>query len=328
MQNKNFKKSYLLNLLQQIDNDEYNLKANQNKKIYNPSSTVDKKGFKYKPKENLKSNKRFTPQNLPDYSTAQQKNQKIDKSLYVKNVLRGHLEPDVINDIVSLLDQPRLNYLYNSAPYVIRELGKNYNKSAVTPDIFLEFLHKLYSKQNKEEPEQDDEKDYFKDEEDEEYGDDDINPDLLHSEYLTDETLKDAFEEATKENADLMEQIEEKEAEAEGHVEALHELNEAPAPSIISPKASPKRRGRKSKPKIEHKILEDTSFYGAPIESYREFNSLHFDADMKKAILGERFDELSPYFSYFGQQLEYNNIKDLKMRELNKGYKAFFESVK
>ena len=327
MQNKNFKKSYLLNLLQQIDNDEYNLKANKNKNIYNPSSTVNKKGFKYKPDLNLKSNKRFTPQNLPDYSTARQKNQKIDKSLYVKNVLRGHLEPDVINDIVSLLDQPRLNYLYNSAPYVIRELGKNYNKSAVTPDIFLEFLHKLYSKQNKEEPDQDN--DYLKNEEDEEdFDDDDINPDLLQSEYLTDETLKNEFEEATKENADLMHQIEEKEAEAEGHIEALHELNEVPAPSITSPKPSPKRRGRKSKPKIEHKILESTSFYGAPIKSYKEFNSIGFDAELKKAILGERFDDLSPYFSYYGEQLEYNNIKDLKTRELNKGYKAFFESAK
>lgn len=299
MQSKNFKKSYLLNLLQTIDNDEYNLKANKGKKTYNPAEP--KKGIKYNPKTDLKSGKRFIPQNLPDYSTSEQKLHKTDKTLYARNVLKGHIEPEYINDIISMININELNYLYNSGPYIVRQLDKNFNKSAITPEIFVEYLQSLYNKQNLNVDETDKE-------DDEDNG---SEPDLSNTPYLTDYDLLQAFEEATQENAEAMGDLEEKEAEEEGHYEALQ------APHVEPIKASPKKQQQKNE-------LE-TSFSESPIKSLKEFNKYKFSKLDKQAILDESYDELSPYFSYLGMPIEQKQVFKLKVPDLNKGFKKFFE---
>jgi len=311
MQSKNFKKSYLLNLLQTIDNNQYNLKANKGKKIYNPSI---KKGIKYKPETDLKSGKRFTPQNLPDYSTAEQKLHKTDKTLYARDVLKGHIEPEFINEIISTINKPELDYLYNSAPYIINQLDKNYNKSAITPEIFIEFLQSLYKKQNLSAVEKEEQ------EEDEDSG---SEPDLSHIPYLTDEDLLNEFQVETQQNADLMDEVEEAEAEAEGYLEAL----QAPLIEEEEPEQPPKKQKAKSKKQKQQEVSKtlETSFYFDPIKSFKEFKKINFKKEIKQAILEEKFDELSPFFTYLGQPIDMEYIRKLKVGDLNSGFKKFFE---
>ena len=311
MQSKNFKKSYLLNLLQTIDNNQYNLKANKGKKVFNPSI---KKGMKYKPETDLKSGKRFIPQNLPDYSTAEQKLHKTDKTLYARDVLKGHIEPEFINEIISMINKPELDYLYNSAPYIINQLDKNYNKSAITPEIFIEFLQSLYKKQNLSAVEKEEQ------EEDEDSG---SEPDLSHIPYLTDEDLLNEFQEETQQNADLMDEVEEAEAEAQGHYEAL----QAPLIEEEEPEQPPKKQKAKSKKQKQQEISKtlETSFYFDPIKSFKEFKKINFKKEIKQAILEEKFDELSPFFTYLGQPIDMEYIRKLKVGDLNLGFKRFFE---
>ena len=324
MQSKNYKKSYLLNLLQTIDNNQYNLKANKGKKIYDPSV---KKGFKYKPETDLKSGKRFIPKNLPDYSTAKQK-LKTDKSLYARDILKGHIETEFINEIISTIDKPELDYLYNSGPYIINQLDKNYNKSAITPKIFIEFLQSLYNKQNLNAVKEDED-------------DSGSEPDLSHRSYMSDEALKRyqddeaealrIFRKQTAQNASSMGKIE-AEAEAEAQNASLMDEIEAEAEAKAEANGAneeeeekPKAKSKKQKKQRIFKTLE-TTLYGDPIEGFKEFKDIRFTKAFKQGILEDKFDELSPFFTYFGQPIEIKYIPKLKVSDLNKGFKRFFET--